>query len=82
MNLSNYANIYPNPANNFTVISWDNESVERIEIYNVVGTLVHYENTVGKSASRIEVGNLESGMYFINLKSANGTMTAKLMILD
>lgn len=80
--LENYANIYPNPANDFTVISWDNESVERIEIYNVVGTLVHYENTVGKSASRIEVGNLESGMYFINLKSANGTMTAKLMILD
>lgn len=78
--LVNNVNIYPNPADEFTMISWDNENVEAIEIYNVVGTLVHFENTVGQSQSRIDVSNFGSGMYFISLKTANGNMTTKLIV--
>lgn len=78
--LATNVNIYPNPADDFTIISWDNENVEAIEIYNVVGVLVHRENTVGKSQSQINTATFQSGMYFISLKTPNGNVTTKLMV--
>ena len=40
----NTASLKPNPANNFTIINWENEAVQSIEIYNIIGSLVHQEN--------------------------------------
>jgi len=56
--------LYPNPAGNYFNIEND-QSVERIEIFNVVGRLVLSGNY--NTGSQIDIGDLQSGLYFVKM---------------
>ena len=76
------AQIFPNPTQHTTKITWEENAINTVEIFNVVGQLVFNENTENKSELTVNVSNLESGIYFVNLKMKNQTITSKLVILD
>ncbi len=69
--------IYPNPANDFIVIASKAKQSQskNIELYNIQGQLVK-QFKVANSELKIQVGDLEKGIYFVKL----GRETRKLII--
>jgi len=75
--------VYPNPTKNKVFIEYDFPPSESLflNLLSVDGKLV-YSNKINKASTTLEINtsNLETGIYFINLKSENNTKTVKLNI--
>lgn len=77
--------IYPNPAVesvNIQVVSSKNEQV-RLTISNLLGQVVYTENANlynGVNYMKVNVSNLKSGVYVVNVKSNSGSTTQKLIV--
>ena len=76
------ARVFPNPTNGLTSITWADNAVNAVEVYDVVGKLVFSQNTENQSELILNVSNFESGVYFVNLKTENQTITSKLVVID
>jgi hypothetical protein len=64
--------IYPNPSNGLLNIKIENnEEVKQIKIYDVVGQLVKTE-AVTSELSKVDVSNLNNGIYVVQLADVNG----------
>lgn len=72
VNLENSVNIYPNPTKNKLYIAGNN--IEEITIYTINGKKLLTKNL---DTNSVDVSALQSGMYFINIKSINGSTTVK-----
>jgi sugar lactone lactonase YvrE len=70
-NNNNTATIYPNPATDNIVITLSNTSKSVVNIYNSTGSLVKTK-TVYSTTNTVDIHNLPSGTYFINVIE-NGT---------
>lgn len=70
--------IYPNPAVEFLSIEFGDNSQEdvAVTIINSIGQTV----LTTKTTDRIDVQNLESGVYFLQLKTTNQIGTSKFII--
>ena len=74
--------VYPNPFTDSTIIELNNSNSfndSQIIIYNAFGREVRKYLSVGKKI-KIERENLLSGIYFLNIKIDNKTLTQKLII--
>ncbi|RYD57426.1 MAG: T9SS type A sorting domain-containing protein [Sphingobacteriales bacterium] len=74
--------IYPNPAKNKTAIQWNSNSTTdaAIIITDIAGKTV-YNNTVkAQGETVIDLSQLNKGLYFINVSSANTQQTQKLVV--
>ena len=60
--------IYPNPATNYISLS-NEEQVEKLVIYNIVGRRVKLFNT--NYSNQYDVVDLPTGMYLVRLIGAN-----------
>lgn len=73
--------VYPNPSQYSTVIAWDQEAVDRVELRNVLGQLIFSENTTGKKQTEWNVSALENGIYIVNLfTNGRSIVTEKLFV--
>ena len=70
--------IYPNPANDFLNIQVTDEEVEMIEIYSINGAVVK-RVTNDLELQRLDISDLESGMYFIMIQSEEEVVTHKFV---
>ena len=68
--------IFPNPASNFINIK-TNESIDKIEIVSTLGKLLHREEINYK---KINISNLNSGLYFIKIYTDKKVATKKIII--
>lgn len=75
-------NIYPNPANDFVVITdLPNNQEYTISIFDIQGKNITQQNTTkNKGALRIEVSNLPIGVYILRIETTDGIVTRKLNI--
>lgn len=89
---SDNVSIIPNPANNsfrvsfapantssYPVVSLSNY---HLTVYSVLGALIYsetLENIAGKYSKEIELENVQSGIYFVYLKSEHETIVKKLL---
>ncbi|MBK6833507.1 MAG: T9SS type A sorting domain-containing protein [Bacteroidetes bacterium] len=65
--------LFPNPtSNNLTIKS--NEVIEKIEVYNVLGTLV-----LSETITSFSVAELTKGIYILQIKTAKGTGTTRFI---
>ncbi len=72
--------LFPNPAKNaFTIIIDNAEVNSEVLIYNIMGKLVKSELLQNKQ-KKINIDNLNNGIYIIEIKSKNKTQTQKLII--
>ncbi|PCJ80306.1 MAG: hypothetical protein COA57_15065 [Flavobacteriales bacterium] len=75
--------IYPNPNDGNFELRIENEELRNAEvtIYNVLGERV-YETYVRYQVSgiRIDISSLPKGVYFLQLKTAAGTVNRKIML--
>ena len=71
---ANYFNIYPNPATNFVNVS-DNLNIKSISIYNTLG-----QQVITITKSKIDVSNLLSGIYIVQISTINNSVKTKRLI--
>ena len=75
----NSFDIYPNPSYNFWQIkSTSNEKISSYALFDVLGKLIE-ENEVNSPEFKIANSNLNTGNYFLKLKSKDGVQQFKLL---
>lgn len=74
---TNSLSIYPNPANSVLNFKSENESDLTVEITDVLGKVVLFEKTITNSVS---IEKLNTGIYFVTVKTQNGA-EAKLKFI-
>ena len=67
--------IYPNPVKNTLHVSGN--TIETVDVYSINGKHILSQQL---STQTIDVSNLANGMYFVNLKDANGNTAIKKFI--
>lgn len=80
ISLTNKDFIFPNPANNSIFISAHQHQLKaRIYIYSVIGDLVKTINNLQED-EKINISELSSGSYIIQLKDSEHIFTQKLIV--
>ena len=75
---SNNFKVYPNPVKDIVNIQAQNlYSINAFSIYNSLGQML--QTIVNPKTLSIDVSQLRSGIYFINLNSENGTTSVKFI---
>ncbi|MBA3679891.1 MAG: T9SS type A sorting domain-containing protein [Bacteroidetes bacterium] len=77
--------LFPNPATDATVIKVNSQKATnaKVVIYNALGAVVSEKNVnmaEGKNKIDLNVDGLSSGVYFAQIKTANNSVTKKLII--
>lgn len=75
---NNSVKVYPNPANDYAVISLEDAISGTVSIFNLNGNVVQKEIINGKSIT-ISTTNLASGVYVVNIISNKGLIVKKLV---
>jgi hypothetical protein len=84
--ITNISNLlaYPNPFNNDITFNFNVDDTKgyTLEIYNALGQTVYTEkekNAFVKVNKTINLPSINQGMYFVNIRLSNKTLTAKLI---
>ena len=67
-------NIYPNPANTTINITY-NLQVATCSLYDVLGNEV-----ISTKEKNIDISNLQNGVYFLSVKTAEGVLSKKVIV--
>lgn len=82
----NGVEVYPNPATNAAIVSFnniesDNITVRVLDLSGKIITTVASKNfAIGNNKVTVNTADLTTGLYIIELSSANGTHIEKLMV--
>lgn len=81
-NIENSFSLYPNPANASIAIGLkDGITVKDISIYNTLGQLVKAVDAVENTSFSVDISDLNSGIYLIQIVSDKGKATKKFVKL-
>ena len=70
-------NVYPNPVTNILHLqNFQNIEIKKIEILDMFGKRIE---TFTSEFNSMEIRNLQSGLYFLNITSDYGTVTKKII---
>jgi hypothetical protein len=69
---------YPNPTRDSWTIATKSEVMTSIEVYNILGKRV-LSMAPNASEVKIDGSSLTTGLYFAQIKSANGVSSIKLV---
>ncbi len=69
---------YPNPAvNNVIIETSDNEKMNTVKIYDVLGKLITHQNINKQDRYELDVIELEKGLYYIEVTTENNTIVSR-----
>ncbi|GAA3656280.1 T9SS type A sorting domain-containing protein [Flavivirga jejuensis] len=69
---------YPNPTQDSWTVETKNESISSIRVFDILGKNV-LSVTPNKSKATVDGSSLKSGLYFAQIKTANGISSLKLV---
>lgn len=69
--------MYPNPANDILTVA-NTADVSQVDIYDVTGKMVMTVNVASENVT-LNVSNLNTGMYIINVTNEKGVQTSKFV---
>ncbi|PKP44303.1 MAG: hypothetical protein CVT96_02130 [Bacteroidetes bacterium HGW-Bacteroidetes-13] len=75
--------VYPNPSNGVFNIDFKNTSANNIEVVNILGQIVYFENYITTNVESLKVLDLSSnanGIYILKVTNENGASSHKLVI--
>ncbi len=78
--------LFPNPASQFLNVGFElteNTPVE-IQVLDLTGKIVQFQSieaSIGKQETRLEVGDLDSGFYILQVVTNNGRLTEKFLVV-
>ena len=77
VNFEGEINIYPNPTNNIINLSYpDYLQINKIELYNNLGQLIHRGNL---SVNKISLQGIAQGVYFVKIYSSEGIINKRVI---
>jgi hypothetical protein len=72
---------YSNAIESIVIINPTLQQIDSVEMTNMLGqTIYTLNNVLSKNHQEIELKNLSSGTYIINLKTQNGTVSKKVLV--
>ncbi len=75
--------VYPNPATEvINITNFSPNSIETIELYNILGKRVNATISRSENAISINVKNLQSGVYILNINKVEGNSTTRKVIIE
>lgn len=85
-NLIAGVNVFPNPSNSVVNVEFEVQNQENVtvSILNTVGQTVSSNNlgsVSGVQTTQMDVSSLESGMYIVRIKTANGETTKRISVI-
>jgi hypothetical protein len=72
--------LFPNPAKNYVNIQ-TNFEIKSVKVVNYVGQVV-FDRAVDQMEIQINTSNFGSGMYFVQIQSADGTVVTKRLTVN
>jgi len=82
-NGENYLTIWPTPANDVLYVSSsveNNNRLSTISVFNTSGSLVMSKDIHNTSGIKLDISNLQSGIYMLRLTSGTETLMKKFII--
>jgi len=83
-NGENYLTIWPTPATDVLNVSTSVESTNRlstISVFNTSGSLVISKEIQNTSGIKLDVSNLQSGIYMLRLTAGTETLMKKFIVI-
>jgi endo-1,4-beta-xylanase len=78
--VSSCLNVYPNPnSGDVSVTLYESDVNASIQIYDAFGNMIHSQENL--NSNLIQVSNLKSGIYFVNVNSNKLNYTNKFLVL-
>lgn len=71
--------IAPNPARESVSIQIENVEISKVELYNILGELVHQQVMDGNDNTMIPVSHLDKGTYILKVNTDKGIVSEKLI---
>ena len=71
--------IYPNPVAAELHVAFNANSAATVELVNVAGQVIDTKTTTSVANTVFNTSSLEAGVYFVNIKVAEGTFTQKVI---
>lgn len=78
--LENRLSLYPNPAREMIVIHAKDATINRVDVFNVAGTMVYQSNALNTTDYRYSVKGLNAGVYFARVATDKGTTVMKFVV--
>lgn len=73
--------LYPNPVKNELILTSENTlEILKVKIFNVEGKILSTQKLELENQSSIDVSQLATGIYFLNIQDENGNTTIKKFI--
>ncbi len=73
--------LYPNPASSKLDVSTDLFAIEYVTIINTIGETLKFEIAANSKKLSMDISNLNPGVYFVAIHSADATVLKKLTII-
>lgn len=71
--------IYPNPANEFLIITNSSYNIGKLKIYNSTGKMILEKSSIHSNSININISRFDSGFYFIELEGSKNTINKKFI---
>jgi len=71
--------VFPNPTAGIITVLFD-ENLKNIEVYNILGSLIHSEKTNSLNEIELNLSHLSSGIYHLVLTSEDLVLNQKIII--
>ncbi len=78
---SDFWSPYPNPSKGNINIDFEDAEERTIEVYNMIGQLVHQESTFGNDVILMDLSHLHEGMYIVQVWKGEQRNTARIEIV-
>ncbi len=72
--------VYPNPAKDIVTIATEGQVINTIHIMDVAGHVVRSTTGAGQTLVSMPVNDLAAGIYVVQVQTATGTVTKKIVI--
>lgn len=74
-------NIYPNPASEYIIVELSDAVDGEVEILNLVGQ-AELRFTFSSTQNRLDISQLNQGVYFVSIRSGDEKIVRKIKVLD
>ncbi|MBL7138947.1 MAG: T9SS type A sorting domain-containing protein, partial [Bacteroidales bacterium] len=71
--------VFPNPATEIVNVQSD-FTIHNIEVMNFLGQEVYTQSGVDARATKINVSNLQAGVYFVKVTTQQGVRAVKITV--
>ncbi len=73
--------IYPNPTNGIININSKGELLDGIEMVDLTGKVILNESKINSNNYKLELTNVQSGIYILNIQTNQGVLRKKIEVL-